>query len=132
MLGQPLIPILLLVLGANLSHGPGSAQLPLKSILGVVVCRLLLLPMLGCFLVQVAQESGVIQMQDPLALVVMMVVWSTPTAIMVHSLASVHENGEDEVSALLFWEYAVSVMTLPLCSSAYLYMMGCHAAHAAS
>jgi predicted permease len=31
MLGQPLIPVLLLVLGANLAAGPGPGHLPLRT-----------------------------------------------------------------------------------------------------
>jgi hypothetical protein len=79
MLGQPLIPVLLLVLGANLAAGPVPGHLPLHSVLTVVATRLVLLPLLGCAAVLGAQKSGLIDMQDPLALVVMMVAWSTPT-----------------------------------------------------
>jgi uncharacterized membrane protein len=52
-------------------------------------------------------------------------------AILVHSLASVHHNGEDKVSALLFWEYLACIVTLPLCSSVYLYLIGCCMSYAA-
>jgi predicted permease len=79
MLGQPLIPVLLVVLGANLAAGPGPGHLPLHSVLTVVATRLVLLPLLGCGAVLGTQQSGLIDMQDPLALVVMMVAWSTPT-----------------------------------------------------
>jgi predicted permease len=81
MLGQPLIPVLLLVLGANLAAGPGPGHLPLHSVLAVVATRLVLLPLLGCGEVLGAQQSGLIDMTDPLALVVMMVAWSTPTGM---------------------------------------------------
>jgi predicted permease len=79
MLGQPLIPVLLLVLGANLAAGPGPEHLPLHSVLAVVASRLVLLPLLGCGAVLGAQQAGLIDVRDPLALVVMMVAWSTPT-----------------------------------------------------
>lgn len=79
MLGQPLIPVLLLVLGANLAAGPGPGHLPAHSVLGVLATRLVLLPLLGSTAVLTAQHTGLINMQDPLALVVMMVAWSTPT-----------------------------------------------------
>lgn len=79
MLGQPLIPVLLLVLGANLAAGPGPGNIPTHSALVVVATRLVLLPLLGCAAVLTAQRTGLISMQDPLTLVVMMVAWSTPT-----------------------------------------------------
>ncbi len=39
---------------------------------------------------------------------------STPTAINVQTLATLHQNGEQEVSALLFWQYVGAIFTLPL------------------
>lgn len=57
MMGQPLIPLLLLVLGANLAAGPGPGHLPLHSVLAVVATRLVLLPLLGCGVVLGAQVT---------------------------------------------------------------------------
>lgn len=125
MLGQPLVPVLLIVLGANLAYGPGPGHLPPSTVLGMVLSRLVVLPWVGATLITRALSAGLITMDDPLAVVVMMLVWSTPTAILVHSLASVHQNGEDEISALLFWEYLSCVFTLPVCTAGYLYMLGC-------
>jgi hypothetical protein len=129
LLPQPLIPVLLLVLGANLSNGPQLASgghLPAANVAAVIGTKLLLSPVLGLSLILTAQKFGVIAAAtDPLAVLVMMVAWSTPTAVLVHSLALVHRNGEDEVSALLFWEYMAAALTLPLCSTVYLYVLGC-------
>lgn len=68
MLGQPLIPILLLVLGANLAKGPGQAKLPWKSVAGVIATRLLLLPAAGCMAVLSAQHTRLIDMQVRLSI----------------------------------------------------------------
>lgn len=129
MLGQPLIPVLLLVLGANLSNGPqlaNGAHLPAANVAGIIGTKLVLSPMLGLAVVLAAQRIGLVGPgADPLAVLVMMVAWSTPTAILVHSLSLVHKNGEDEVSALLFYEYLAAAVTLPLCSAVYLYVLGC-------
>lgn len=126
---QPLIPVLLLVLGANLSNGPqlaSGAHLPALNVAAVIGTKLLLSPMLGLGLILTAQRFGLIgAATDPLAILTMMVAWATPTAVLVHSLSLVHKNGEDEVSALLFYEYVAAALTLPLCSAAYLYVLGC-------
>jgi predicted permease len=126
---QPLIPILLLVLGANLANGPqlaNGAHLPALNVAGVIASKLILSPLIGLAVVLSAQKLGLLGVApDPLAVLVMMVSWSTPTAILVHSLALVHKNGEDEVSALLFYEYLAAALTLPLCSALYLYVLGC-------
>lgn len=39
---------------------------------------------------------------------------ATPTAINVQTIATLQQNGEAEVSCILFWEYVASVITLPL------------------
>lgn len=121
--------MLLLVLGANLSNGPqlaSGAHLPAANVAGVIATKLLLSPVLGLCLILAAQKAGIIgAATDPLEVLVMMVAWSTPTAVLVHSLALVHRNGEDEVSALLFYECVAAALTLPLCSTVYLYMLGC-------
>eukprot|EP00878_Enallax_costatus_P030475 GHUV01033182.1.p2 GENE.GHUV01033182.1~~GHUV01033182.1.p2 ORF type:complete len:103 (-),score=14.91 GHUV01033182.1:714-1022(-) len=63
MLGQPLIPVLLLVLGANPAKGPGQAKLPWQSVAAVIATRLLLLPAVGCAAVLTAQHTGLIHME---------------------------------------------------------------------
>lgn len=47
MLGDAMIPSVMLLLGAVLHRGPTSSQLPARVILGVVIFRLLLMPLLG-------------------------------------------------------------------------------------
>ena len=39
---------------------------------------------------------------------------ATPTAVNVQTLATLQKNGEAEVSCMLFWQYAMSIITLPL------------------
>ena len=47
LLAAPMIPCMMLVLGAVLYKGPGSARLPARLIAGVVALRLLLMPLCG-------------------------------------------------------------------------------------
>lgn len=131
---QPLIPVLLLVLGANLSTTAGSTRrVPARTIAGVVTTKLVLMPALGLAVVLAAQRAGLLggAAADPLAVLAMLVAWATPTAILVHSLALVHDSGHDEVSALLFWEYVAATATLPLCCASFLTALGCAAPHVA-
>ncbi len=50
MLAAPMIPCMMLVLGAVLYKGPGTARLPARLIAGVVVLRLVLMPLCGATL----------------------------------------------------------------------------------
>lgn len=124
-LGAPLIPVLLLVLGANLSNGPGPAHVPPASVAAVVASRLLLMPLLGCSALLAARAGGLLPLQDPLALVVMLVAWSTPSALLVHTLSCLARRSEDEVAALLFYEYLAAALTLPAWAAAFMSLLGC-------
>lgn len=48
---------------------------------------------------------------------------STPTAVNVQTLATLHRNGEAEISALLFWQYLGAVATLPLLLTLYFHLV---------
>ena len=39
---------------------------------------------------------------------------ATPTAVNVQTIATLQQNGEAEVSCILFWQYMGSIVTLPL------------------
>eukprot|EP00775_Hariotina_reticulata_P002786 gene2788-3079_t len=106
LLGAPLIPCLFLVLGANLAEGPGAAQVPPKLVAGMVASKLLLHPLAGMAVVLAALRwhqlpAGI----DPLVPLVMML------------------NGEDQVSAFLFYQYLASVVTLPAFMAVYLELL---------
>ena len=64
------------------------------------------------------------QAPDPVFLLVMLIQNTAPTAILVHTMSAVHQNKEAEVSALLFYQYLASVVTLPPYLSLYLYLVG--------
>ena len=46
-MGAGMVPSMLLVLGASLHKGPGSAILPNRVIMGVVAMRLIIMPCIG-------------------------------------------------------------------------------------
>ncbi|KAG2443954.1 hypothetical protein HXX76_002293 [Chlamydomonas incerta] len=124
-LGAVCIPALLLVLGANLGRGPGVAagRLPAAAVMAAVGTRLLALPLVCGALLWSAWSAGLLPGCDPLSLLVMLVMHATPTAVLVHSMASIFNNAEDEVAVLLFWQYLASLVTLPLAISWVLRML---------
>jgi predicted permease len=103
----------------------GVAKVPLVTLLSVITCRLLILPLLGLVVVM----GGYVwlrayQAPDPVFLLVMLIQNTAPTAILVHTMAAVHQNKEAEVSALLFWQYFASIVTLPPYLTLFLYLVG--------
>ncbi|KAK9806873.1 hypothetical protein WJX72_005741 [[Myrmecia] bisecta] len=121
MFGQAMIPSILLVLGAVLCKGPGQGKLPVGLVVGVVVMRLIIIPALGLAAVVGLWRLGLFTAPDKLFLLVMLIVNSTPTAINLQTVATMHSNGEAEMSVLLFWQYLACIFTMPLLISIYLW-----------
>ncbi|KAG2498465.1 hypothetical protein HYH03_003719 [Edaphochlamys debaryana] len=111
------IPILLLVLGANLATGPGVAagRLPGSCVVAAVLARLVALPLACGAALLAAWKAGLLPAStEPLGLLVMLAMHATPTAVLVHSMATLYGNAEDEVAALLFWQMVACLVTMPL------------------
>ncbi|KIZ04264.1 hypothetical protein MNEG_3690 [Monoraphidium neglectum] len=114
-LGAPMIPCLFLVLGANLAEGPGNAQVPMRVLVASCFSKLVLHPLAGAALVLLSLRAGLLPADmDPAIPLVMMIVWATPTAVLVHALATMMQNGADQVASLLFYQYIASLVTLPV------------------
>lgn len=60
------------------------------------------------------RRSGLLRPPDSLFMLVLLLGHSTPTAINVQTLATLHNNGEAEVSCLLFWQYMGAIFSMPL------------------
>ncbi|KAK9835690.1 hypothetical protein WJX74_005946 [Apatococcus lobatus] len=113
MLAGAALPCMLLVLGAILCRGPGQSQLRVHEIVGVVVAKLIIMPLLGAMVILGARAIGAFTEPDPLFLFLMLLVQASPTAINIQTMATLCKSGEAEVSALLFWEYICSIFTIP-------------------
>lgn len=53
----------------------------------------------------------------------MLVCHSTPTATIVHTIATMYGRGADDLAALLFFAYPASVLTLPPLIALYLALL---------
>lgn len=123
-LGAPLIPCLFLVLGANLADGPGRARMPARLVASLCVSKLVLHPLLGLGACLAASRAGLLPAgTPPLQALVMLLVWATPSAVLVHSLATLLRADEDAVAAALFWQYCASLATLPAALALYLALL---------
>jgi hypothetical protein len=64
-------------------------QVPIKSVAGLLTSKLLLHPLIGLTGLLAALHAGLLPRDtDPLMLLVMLLVWCTPTAVLTHSLAT--------------------------------------------
>ena len=93
----------MLVLGANLSKGPGAGSVPVATVLAVTIGRLIILPLVGSTLIVGSHRMGMLAGLNVTAIVVMMMMWAMPSALMIHSIATIIGNRPDEVATILFW-----------------------------
>lgn len=115
-----MIPCMMLILGAVLHKGPGTGSLPPRVILGVLISRQLIVPALGTGMVLALQRLHIFSPPiDPLFFVVMLLTHTTPTAINMQTVSCLHNNGEQEMSVLLFYQYVMTIFTLPIFLAAY-------------
>jgi predicted permease len=115
-IGGAMIPSLLLTLGASLSRGPGAA-VPVATLISVCVIRVVLLPVAGAGCVFGLRAAGVFH--EPAAggrmyMFVLLLQHAMPSALNVYTLARVKKNHAEEVATMLFWQYIVSILTIPL------------------
>lgn len=110
--GQALIPSMMLVLGGNLSKGPGKSEMGWQTVVAVAVTRLVVLPCVGIAVVLGADRAGMLPADDPLFRFVLLLQFAMPTAINVGTVAALHGVGEVESSIILFWEYLLAPATM--------------------
>jgi len=105
----------LLILGGNLSQGPGEAAVRMGkwTLACVVFARLVIMPLLGWCVVSLVARSGVIP-KDPLFLFVSVLQQGTPTAINMSMLCTLHGHSVAEISGILFWQYLLALPSLGL------------------
>lgn len=123
LLGGAMIPTMMLILGGNLSEG--AAELDMKPLIvgGIVVVRLIALPIIGIFVVQVAASLGFLLPNDKMFHFVLLMQFTVPTAMNIGTVAQLHGFGEKESSIVLFWSYTLSVIALTIWITVYLWLL---------
>lgn len=120
MFGDCCIPALMLNMGAALAQGPGRCSPPTRLVVGVAAARLLVLPALGAGWLLAARAAGWLPaLPDPAFVLVMLLQNAVPTALNVHTLATMYRSRDAEVGATLFWQYLASCVTLPAALMAF-------------
>ncbi|CAI5460324.1 unnamed protein product [Closterium sp. Yama58-4] len=122
-LGQAMIPCILLVLGANLVKGPGASALPMRTTLAVVVTRLLVVPLLGIAIVLCADRLGLLPPGDKMFRFVLLLQHAMPSSIQIGTACSLRGFGEQEVSAVLFFQHISAVFTMAVYLFVFFYLL---------
>ncbi|KAL3697183.1 hypothetical protein R1sor_011259 [Riccia sorocarpa] len=118
-IGQAMIPCMNLVLGASLVQGSEKCEMPLTTILGIILVRFFALPVLGMMTVKIAHDFGFLP-EDPLFRFVLMLQFTMPTAINVGTIAQLHGVGERDAALVLFYCYLAACICLTFWALIYL------------
>lgn len=110
--GAGMIPGLLILLGSLLSDGPSSSALQKRTILLAVCVRGVVLPVLGIGFVSILKLGGCLP-QDPLFEFVLLIQHAMPSAIILSTIATIHDHNSLEMSSLLFYQYMAAIFFMP-------------------
>ncbi|KAF7846551.1 hypothetical protein BT93_L4169 [Corymbia citriodora subsp. variegata] len=114
-----MVPSAMLVLGGMLAEGPNESRLGLRTSIGIMVARLLVLPLLGIGVVLLADRWGLLMPGDELYKFVLLLQYTTPSAILLGAIASLRGYAVSEASALLFWQHVLALVSLSVYLTVY-------------
>lgn len=110
-LGEAMIPCILLALGGNLVEGPGSSKLGARTTAAIVFARLVLVPPVGLGIVTMADKLGFLPPGDKMFRFVLLLQHTMPTSVLSGAVASLRGCGRD-AAAVLFWVHIFAVFSM--------------------
>ena len=119
-LGSAAVPVSMVVLGANLASGrAAAAALGNRSIAAICVGKLVIMPaLMFTFLVFATPHIDALRSR-PVLLLVFLLETVTPSANNNVVICTLYGEGAAEMSALLFYEYVVAIVSITLWVSAF-------------
>ncbi|XP_009337818.1 protein PIN-LIKES 6 [Pyrus x bretschneideri] len=110
-LGEAMIPCILLALGGNLIDGPGSSKLGLRTTAAIIFARLLLVPPVGLGIVMLADKLGFLPADDKMFRFVLLLQNTMPTSVLAGAVANLRGCGR-EAAAVLFWVHIFAIFSM--------------------
>ncbi|CAL1373140.1 unnamed protein product [Linum trigynum] len=121
-LGEAMIPCILLALGGNLVEGPGSSKLGLRTTAAIIFGRLVLVPPAGLGIVTLADKLGFLPAGDKMFRFVLLLQHTMPTSVLSGAVASLRGCGKD-AAAVLFWVHIFAVFSMAGWIVLYLHLL---------
>ncbi|KAL2899725.1 Protein PIN-LIKES 6 [Bienertia sinuspersici] len=116
-LGEAMIPCILLALGGNLVDGPGSSKLGARTTAAIIFGRLVLVPPAGLGIVTLADKLGFIPAGDKMFKFVLLLQHTMPTSVLsgndiLHSAVANLRGCGKESAAILFWVHIFAIISM--------------------
>ncbi|KAG6522726.1 hypothetical protein ZIOFF_019877 [Zingiber officinale] len=123
-LGEAMIPCILLALGGNLvdGPGPGSKRLGLRTTAAIIFGRLVLVPPTGLGIITIADKLGLFPRGDKMFKFVLLLQHTMPTSVLSGAVASLRGCGK-EAASILFWVHIFAVFSMAGWIVLYLHML---------
>ncbi|EEF33839.1 auxin:hydrogen symporter, putative [Ricinus communis] len=122
LLGDATIPSMTLIVGANLLKGLKRSGVSMWVIVGIIMVRYVLMPVMGIGVVKAAYHFGMVG-SDSLYQFVLLLQYALPPAMTVGIIAQLFQAGESECSVIMLWSYAVAGFALTLWSTFYMWLL---------
>ncbi|TKY58413.1 transporter C5D6.04 [Spatholobus suberectus] len=122
LVGEAMIVSMTLVVGANLLDGLKKSGISFFLILGIMVVRFIISPILGILIVKAAHYWGFVG-SSSLYQFVLMLQYALPPATTVGTVAQLIGLGESECSLVMLWTYAVATFSLTLWCTFFMWML---------
>lgn len=114
MMAQAAVPSVMLVLGGMIGEGPNESKLGIRTTIGIIVARLLVLPVIGIGVIYLAGKWNLLIPGNHLYQFVLLLQYTTPSAILLGAIASLRGYAVKEASALIFWQHVCAVVSLSI------------------
>ncbi|XP_057810742.1 protein PIN-LIKES 2-like [Salvia miltiorrhiza] len=113
-LAGAMVPSVMLILGGMLAEGPDDSKLGRRTTIGIILARLLVLPLVGIGIVVSSDKLHFLVGDDQMYKFVLLLQYATPSAILLGAIASLRSYAVRESSALLFWQHLLAMFSLSL------------------
>jgi predicted permease len=90
------------------------SKLGIRTTIGVIVARLLVLPVIGIGVIYLAGKWNLLIPGNYLYQFVLLLQYTTPSAILLGAIASLRGYAVKEASALIFWQHVCAVVSLSI------------------
>lgn len=113
-LARAMVPSVMLILGGMLAEGPDDSKLGRRTAIGIILARLVVLPLVGIGIVVASDKLHFLVEGDRMYKFVLLLQYATPSAILLGAIASLRGYAVRESSALIFWQHLLAVFSLSL------------------
>jgi predicted permease len=110
LLGKMTMPAALIIIGANLAHGPMRNAIKIRTIVGASIGRYLIVPIVALTVLLTLQSMGMVLPR--LVFFLLMLQSFVPPALNLVVMCQVQEKNQEEMASLMFWMYMIGVPLL--------------------